>query len=471
MRRFAHILPPLLLSLLPLLAATGGARAQQVPPAAPDLRLPGSAAPQATASAGASPATNRIGDGQRRATPRHASRTAASALPSPPALPALRTPPAIPALATGSISAPAPITASGTPPRAPRPRPASTDGLRLGAFMLRGETETGIVYSSRRGSRGRHAIGARLAPNLRLVSNWPRHELAFSANGTFIAWNRGGNEARGNLGAALRLDARRDTRLRLAVDYAVDEADSGNATSTALQHEVDASATLEHQRYRLTAALTGGALLHLEPGKTLDYIQPHAAARLRLRTAPALAVYGEVGADARRFRKAGRSSDSVGGHAEAGVELLRGPIWEGRLGVRGELRHYRDKTRKNLVGVGVNGNLAWRPARQTDIGLETAFNLQDDASGPTRRQTVALSWRQQLRHSLELRTRLEGEYDDVKGGADNSTLRASASLAWQIWRKLWITASYDVERDYTGLLKGPKAPAEHRLGLGLRHRF
>ena len=453
------------------------AHAQQAtPPAAPALRLPDTAySAPSYADGGTSQASDIRQAVERRTARRNNRRSNPLPLPRPedgsnsiPRASRLQT---IPGITTASTQ-PAPRTPS-VSPQPPAPPTSNNDtsnaqGLRLGTFLLTGEVETGGVFSTRHDNRGRNAVGLRTLPDLRLASNWPRHELSFTARGEFIAWNRGSHKAKGNLGMGLRLDARRDTRLRLGIDYAVDEA---GATSTDLQHEVDTTATLEHERYRMTAALTGGMLVHLEPGRARDYIQPHASARLRLRTSPALAIYGEADIDARRFRKDARGNDSIGGSAEVGVELLRGPIWEGRIGLRGELRHYRDKARRNLKGIGVSGNLTWRPTRQTDIGLEAAFDLQDDAAGPTRQQTAALSWRQQLRRTLELRGRVEGEYNAVQGGQDAITLRATASLAWQIWRKLWIVASYGVERDYIESLSRPSGKPEHQLGLGLRQKF
>ncbi len=465
---------------LPLLMmAVGTASAQQAGlPAAPDLRLPGvddlaegeDGVRDAYVMSGATsntPASRQQAETVRgRAVPRRN-----PVLPQVPAR--LEQPPALPdqpGITTSSI-----VPEQQFPPPPPPP-PAQADtqdgGLRLGAFILSGEVETGGVYSFRRGDTREHAIGLRSAPDLRLTSNWPRHELQFSARGEFIAWNRGGDDARGNLGATLRLDARRDTRLRLAVDYGVDDAGIGSSGSEG-QHEVDSTIALEHERYRTTIALTAGALRHFERGNAQDYTQPHVSLRGRLRTSPALAVYGEVGGDARLYDEKRDSSgikrNSLGGYVEAGVELLRGPIWEGRVGVRLAGRHYKESSIEDFIGVGGNGNLTWRPTPHTEAGLEAAFSLEDDAAGRVRNQTVALSLRQQLRRDVEARGRLEAENNDVNSGNDVLTLRASASLAWQIWRRLWLVANYGWEKDL--VRGGANSQAEHIVGLGLRQTF
>ncbi len=373
-------------------------------------------------------------------------------------------------LRTGSIDAPPPLPTQ----RNPVPAPPSPDGLRMGAFVLTGEVETGPVWSSNRDGNGKDAIGARVAPDLRLVSDWVRHELAFSASGTFIAWSRGGKEARGNAGVKLRLDARRDLRYRLGVTYAVDELDAG---SDVLEHEVDATAAVEYDRNRLRVTATAGVLrnYHWQDPTNEDYFQPHVSLRGRLRTAPALAIYGEAGADVRlhdanRNPQTGEKRNSRGAYMEAGVELLRGPILEGRAGVRLSARDYDDPGASLFKGVGVNGNVTWRPRRTTTLTADAAFSMEDNGdTGRARQQTLGLAVEQQLRHGLDLRGRVEGEYTNPETGNDTLTLRVSASLAWQIWRRLWIVPGYDYEKTF--VRGGADSTPEHRARISLRHRF
>ena len=394
-------------------------------------------------------------------------RRAARGLPQLPRLPELPRPER---LRTGSIEAPPPMPER----RSRRSLPPSPDGLRMGAFVLTGEVEAGPVWSSNRDGNGKDAVGARIAPNLRLVSDWARHELAFSASGAFIAWSRGGKEARGNAGVALRLDARRDLRYRLGVAYSVDELSAG---SDVLQHKVDATVGVEYDHNRLRLTATAGVLrnYHWQDPTNEDYFQPHVSLRGRLRSAPALAVYGEVGADVRlhdanRDPLTGVKRNSRGVYVEAGVEFLRGPILKGQAGLRFSARDHDDPATPLFKGVGVNGNVTWRPRRTTTLTADAAFSLEENgAEGRSRQQTVGLALEQQLRHGLDLRGRLEGEYTNPEEGNDTLTLRASASLAWQIWRRLWIVPGYDFEKTF--VQGGADAKPEHRLRISLRQRF
>jgi hypothetical protein len=340
--------------------------------------------------------------------------------------------------------------------------------------VLTGEVEAGPAWTSNRDGNGKNAVGARIAPNLRLVSDWARHELAFTASGEFIAWSRGKKDAKGTAGVSLRMDARRDLRYRLGVTYAVDALSTG---SDILEHQVDATAGVEYDHNRLRLTATAGVLrnYHWQDPTNEDYFQPHVSLRGRLRTAPALAVYGEVGADVRlhdanRDPSTGEKRDSKGAYVEAGVELLHGPVLEGQAGVRFSARDYDEPGVSLFKGVGVNGAITWRPRRTTTLTADAAFSMEDNGSaGRSRKQTVGLSLDQQLRHGLDLRGRVEGEYTNPETGDDTLTLRASASLAWQIRRRLWVVPGYDFEKTF--VQGGADSKPEHRVRISLRQKF
>ena len=443
------------LAILPLVAAglastaASPGMAQEAPgaPGAPDLRLRDAAS-----------STQAGGIRTRRREPGRAT-AMASPLPQPPQPPRLDELPRLPAV-TNTIAPPS------LPPSSSVRRQTETSegGTRLGAFVLGGEVEAGGVWTSRRDESGRDATGARLAPDLRLTSNWARHELAFSASGEFIAWSRGPLEANGTVGASLRLDARRDLALRTTLSWQVDKL---AARSLALEHQLDATQSIEWQRYRVQATAAVGVMRSFQTNvdESDSYTQPHASVRLRLRTAPALALYGEVGGDVREHRL---SADSKGAYGEAGVELLRGPVLEGRLGVRGEWRKYDDGT--HFSGIGVNGNVTWRPTRTASLGLDAAFDLQDAAdSGRVRQQTIGLFFQQRPRRDLDWRGRLEVEHDDAVGSEDSLNLRLSTELAWRIWRRLWLVPGYAYERTF--VKGGPDPDPEHQVRLSLRRRY
>ena len=447
MAKDISVIPSLLaVGLLAAMAIPGQAQEASDTPAAPTLRLGEVTAPDA-----------------RNAPDRRARRddsppaVTASPLPQPPRPPRLDRLPQPPAI-TSTIAPPPPMMRRST-------RSEDVEGgVRLGVFTLRGEMTAGGVWTSRRDESGRDAAGVRLAPDLRLTSNWVRHELSFSANGEFIAWSRGPVEANGMLGASLRLDARRDLALRTALSWRVNKL---TARSLALEHQLDATQSVEWRRHRVQATAAVGVTGAVQTNADTNdpYVQPHASLRLRLRTAPALAVYGEVGGDVRERK---RGVDSKGVYGEAGIELLRGPVLEGQLGVRGEWRKHDDDS--HFAGVGVNGTITWRPTRTASLGLDAAFDLQDAAdSGRVRQQTIGLFFRQQPRRDLDWRGRLELERDDAVAGTDSLALRISSELAWRIWRRLWLVPGYTFERTF---VKGEADPKpEHQVRVSLRRTF
>ncbi len=346
------------------------------------------------------------------------------------------------------------------------------EGVRLGAFTLYGEMTESAAHTSRRDADTGAAQGLRLAPDLRLVSNWSRHELAFTLNGSATAWTKDGAEAEGTAGVALRLDARRHLRLRLGASHTIAETRIGSGT---FQHDANGAVAVEYERNRLRLSALAGGTRHLEPdAEAEDYTAPRALLHGRLRLTPVLAVYGTLGADARlhddKRDASGAKRDSTGVRLELGVEWLRGPILEGRLGLRAEARDYDRPDLDKFAGVGINGLVTWRPRRGSTVELEAGFGLTDDGgANPAREQTLALSVQQVLRRGLDWRGRAEARTTDVRAGNDRLALRLETSLAWRIRRRLWIAGEYAFEKEFEE--HTPDQKPIHTLFVGLRQRF
>ncbi len=405
-----------------------------------------------------------------------------------PPLPRMEQPPALPQV--GRVRPPAvadrdrALSDTGQQLQEPGTDPFAPAGLRRGAFVYYPEVELDGIFSDNidqvaHGKRA--AAGLRIAPSLRMKSLWPRHELSLSLKGAYIAWNRAGeDEASLEAGADLRLDMRRGTRLELSAGYDLGEED---ATPARLEHQPRLSARIVHDGGRLrlsataevsrtfyTAPLSGGS-----SGFDDDYTMPGAALRATLDTGGALRPYVEVGGDARihdRNRDAsGTKRNSLGGYAQAGVEFAPSAIWSGALGLRLALRDHDDPGRGTVHGLGLEGNLTWRPRRTTQVVMKASFDIDEEAgTNGARKYRLELTPQHALRRNLTLKGIFTAEYSDYLGAADHEwLLDAGAEVTWTFHRGLALVGRYMLERQWSTFAGGDYL--ENRISIGLRYRL
>ncbi len=367
-----------------------------------------------------------------------------------------------------------------------KPRdPFAPPGLRTGAFTWHAVLESDGVFTDnlyQTKNNRKAAIGARSAPALRVRSNWLRHELDATLKGEFIAWDNAEKEATVEAGVKLRLDVRRTTTARLEANYVIGEEDDAIGR---LQHDLKLKAELTHDmgRLRLRAGVEAARRMFTAPlsgggsGYDDDYDQPAASLRLSYSASPAAGLYVETGGDLRIYDKnrdaAGVRRNSKSAYVEAGLELSPSAIWSGSLGLRAALRDYREPGVKSVRGIGVNGELTWKPSRATEVKLKSTFAIDETTSAGAsgvRKYTLELAPRHMLRRNLTLKGILGLEYSDYAGSPlEELVLRSGVEVAWVFHRGYELVGAYGLEHQWSNA--SAAGYLENRITIGLRYRL
>ena len=397
--------------------------------------------------------------------------------------------PKIPAIDTAMNG---PATPPQTTPVVPRD-PFAPAGIGAGAFLFFPMLETDAVFTdnlSQTDTGRTSAFGLRLAPSLRLESRWIRHSLKLNAGGEFIAYNDPGHEkdASANAGAVLRLDIRRATFFTLETTYDLGEEDTSGAGAKRIEHDIALKTGITHDIGRLRLNATGEASWTLYGNTDLsgrrivgayddDYVSPALVLRGSYAISPAIRPYVEGGADTRIYDRnrdaSGSKRNSKGFYIEAGVELAPDSLWSGRLGLRYALRDYDDPSLAVAQGIGLNGELTWRPSRITSVQFKTTFDIDETTSGGAngaRKYGFSIAPRHALRDNLLLKGEISLEYSDYLGVSDHELqLNAGGEIVWIFHRGLELVGAYDLERMWSTFAGSDYL--ENRITLGLRFRM
>jgi len=202
-------------------------------------------------------------------------------LPPPPQAPAELPPPSDPRFVESAELPPPPaggIPPAAIPPQQPVDQPDVTApaidpyeplGLRLGAFRAYPSVEvTGVVTDNvEQSATGRQSdIGLRIAPELRLQSDWVRHSYTLTGNGELIFYtdNTDFDEHSANVTGNLVIDVRRSTTWEGIGTYELSQTapsssevpDSASGDRT--DQEFGYTSRLTHRMGRLAARLSAG---------------------------------------------------------------------------------------------------------------------------------------------------------------------------------------------------------------------
>lgn len=288
------------------------------------------------------------------------------------------------------------------PARFAKIEPYEPVGVRIGTFVLFPELELGAtafsnVLRSATVKSGDMAFDTR--PSLRLVSNWAVHAVELQARGTASFHNEFPSEDDRDyaLDARGRLDLSRRTNIEARLGREATQESRGTVNSRAgasggTDITTDrAAVALNHRFNRLTVQLRGAvtetdyAPIRDETGATIsnrdrDLRRQETAVRASWEFKPSLSVFGEAGTDHRDHFAAnpadGIRRDSSGERYRAGVsfgttsETLRGEVAIGTARQRFDDRRLRD-----VDGIVVDANLAWRVNGLTSVLLTAASDV------------------------------------------------------------------------------------------------
>ena len=372
-------------------------------------------------------------------------------------------------------------------------------GIPAGAFRIFPELRIDGVVTDNvdQTKHGKVAdTGLRIAPSIRLQSNWVRHSLTFSAAGEHIFYNKTPeqNDTGIDVNTALRLDIRRRTNLELTAAYALDQTPSSNsqvpnaAVGKRSDHEASFTSALTHRFNRLTAtvraearwlifgdvALQGGGK---ENNADRDYVEPRLALRLGYEVSPAVQPFVELAYNPRihrlRVDRSGLRRNSHGFSATAGIVFNESEIWSGDIAVVFQARTFRDSALDDIISVGVAGNIVWRPSQLTTVTFNSASTIDETATAGQagiRTYTAGLNVAHTLRQNITLSAGLGIEYEDIIGTSqDDLTFSARLGLSYILNRDMELTGGYRFTRQKSGT--PGDGYTENRLTVGVRFRL
>jgi hypothetical protein len=352
-------------------------------------------------------------------------------------------------------------------------------GMRVGTFLLRPSINQSVNTEVTRdgGSKDtRHYLATGIRGTL--TSDWSRHALTITGEGTFernIRGNQNDTDPEARIDANLRLDLADDTVANLTGSYSFEREDVsdpnaiGGASEQAGVHQFDGEASVERELGRIRALAAVGASrdvytnARLSDGTVVDMKDRNRTGidgRLRLgyERSPAIIPFAEVGLGHtfydRRRDMAGyaRSSDSYA--ARAGVEFDLGEKLRGELAAGYERTAYEDSRLAALDALTVNGDVSWSPRRGTDVNLGLRTTVQDSTtagqSGWVEYQ-LSSALAHELRHNLVGRLTGRTTFRDFQGeNANNVTWVTGAGLTWAINRYLDMTGDVEYEQTTGG---------------------
>ena len=272
--------------------------------------------------------------------------------------------------------------------------PYAPTGIRLGTFLLYPEIEMGPAWFNnllRTSSDRRSDVALETRPSARLLSTWGVHAIELNARGlaSFHDELPSEDDRAWALEARGRLDVTRRTNVESNLGREVTQETRGTINTragTGGRSDVTtdrAGVALNHRFNRLSVQLRGAVAERdyapsIENDGTSisnddrDTRQQEVALRATWEFKPQLAVFGEVGTDARDFRSPGRSDgivrDSSGERYRLGVSFGgSGQIIRGDISVGALKQSFDDGRLPEISGVIVDANLGWRITGLTSL--------------------------------------------------------------------------------------------------------
>jgi hypothetical protein len=277
-------------------------------------------------------------------------------------------------------------------------------GIRLASFLLYPELYTGLGWSSNRAGDASGSPGSeyRIAPSLRVQSDWSRHSLGLNLRGSYTGYPGSTQDGDPNVtaDALLRLEMSERTELDVEGSYGLSMEDRGTAESSGGDqniHQVGAGLALRRQIGLIGAELRGrvdsthysgvdGALSQTDRDNALFT----GTLRVETNTGATLQPYAEASVLKRRYFERCDNAltcfdrDSTGYELRAGVGFDTGGKLSGDLALGWRSETLDDKRLSRLEGLTVDGSLIWSPARLTTVTalVNTTLSPSDIAGTP-----------------------------------------------------------------------------------------
>ena len=402
-----------------------------------------------------------------------------------------------PSVDTAANPGPAPMTLSATTAASPtnlspvlpqtlvrKPVPADPPfdpvGIQAGAFLLRPAIETASGYDSnpaRTPGGGRASLFATVTPELKVNSNWLRHEFTADLVGSYTAYATAPEQDRPAF--AGKVDGRIDVTTRTAVNLesrlvvATDNPGSSNIQTglARLPISTDVGGTVgiaqRFNRFDVTfkgafdrttyqeSVFTDGSTA---PNDDRNFDQPAAALRANYELTPGIKPFLELDADRRihdlAIDRSGLDRDSTGLAGRIGTSFELSRILTGELAFGYLNRTYRDPTLPALAGPTLDSSLIWVATALTTVKFTASTTANETilpgVSGVFTHE-IGLQVDHDFRRWLTATLRFVGDRDSYVGSTRLDD-RYAASLAvlyrltreWQVkgeLRREWLTSN------------------------------
>ncbi len=383
--------------------------------------------------------------------------------------------------------------------RQPEADPFAPTGLNAGSFRLYPVLEVTSDFSDNVRSDASNKlkdVGLRLAPSIRLESDWVRHSLNFNASGESVFYAKASDTNSNTFTATtdLRLDIRRDVNLLNTITYQLSETSSassevpGTAIGNRNDYRLTYTSALTSRFNRLSATATGGLEWRAfddvklsgggrENNADREYIEPSLRLRLGYDVSPAITPFIEAGYNPRIHKQTrdrnGIRRNSTGLTTSAGLAFNLSPIWDGEVALTYDYRNFDDNSLTSVSSIGVNATINWRPTQLTTVTFLSSTGIDESTAAGisgTRNFNLSLDFSQRFRENLTGNIGLGFNYNDFVGSSDDDMLfTLNAGVAYAIRRELEWVANYQFNRFKSGT--AGNSYSENRISTGVRFRL
>ncbi len=296
-----------------------------------------------------------------------------------------------------------PITDNRTTARLFRQEPYDPVGIRIGSFVLFPELDLGTSYYSNvfHAPSAKSDVAFDVVPSARLVSNWSRHALEFSATGILSFYNDYTTEDDRDyqLEARGRLDitSRANIQALISRQQSFEDRSALDASSVGTRAKIieDRAEAAYNQRFNRLSLQLRGSISDYTYGSTQDlgvttnnqdrdYTQYEEAARVMWELKPQLSPFFEVAINHRDYAEAAQSDGinrtSNGERYRFGISFGNdGDIVRGEVSLGYGVQTPSDRRLHPVDGLIIDANATWRITPLTSI----LFNAMSDVSETT----------------------------------------------------------------------------------------
>jgi hypothetical protein len=364
---------------------------------------------------------------------------------------------------------------TGESPQRRRPSAEETPfdpiGVQVGAFVFKPAIELTGGYDNNPARTANPTPSPYwvVAPELKVNSNWTRHEFTGDLRGSYYTYDNLSSQNRPNMDSKLtgRVDVTRDTRIDLETRLLVGTDNPGSPNIQAGLSKLPifttwgGTAGLGHRFNRFDVAAKGGAERTVYQDSTFtdgqtssnedrNYNRYSTQLRGSYELTPGMKPFVEVGADKRvhdlevDFSGLRRNSDGrfiKGGTTFEFTRILTGDIAVGWL-----MRDYEDPSLQKLAGMTLDGSLTWVVSALTTAKLVATTRADESrvfgVSGVFTHE-ITLQVDHAFRRWLVATGRLLYGNDDYVGSPrDDNRYSASAALTYKLSRELWLKSEY-----------------------------